>query len=348
MNHSNVNAIEYGIRVLEEEMRKRYSEREPSVLTPPSENSGEEKHLWLQWANKCLTGSGILLVIFFLFAPSSPTVPLKGKVVAREMHALDVKTNGEIVEIRKSNGDSVRAGEVIARIYDPLLHQEEERLRAEVAAGKVEIENLKKKISGETQILNSDQKLYEAGDLARIKLERQQIKVQETTGWLASKNAELQEKQIRLDSTAFRINNETIRSPFDGIIVSNVESKLNTQLQQGRELCHIASGGFLFELGLTEEAVPEIKTGQQVNLQLEAFPGRNFSGRIEEIRPIVFEDYPKPWIKTHNAHVLVSALSDLPEELKLGMTANSALRLHRKTGRLLRWIHEWAGKLKNG
>ena len=341
--------IEDGIRVLEEAMKARYNEKTPSVLKPPEGvyRSYEVSPFWKKF-KKNLQWGGLVIGVLFLLSPVKQQVPLEGKLIAYEMRVIDAKLDGELISITKSNGASVKKGEVIGKIYNSSLHQERERLEAEIKIAEAELSGLKQTSESAQVIYSRYQRLYDGGDLSLIGLDLQKIKTREAERQFKVKEAEYNERKIRMSNLEKRLADEVILSPVDGIITSPIAEKLNTRVRENDPLCDVAVGGMRFEFKVREEAVQSINIGQILPINLEAFPGKTFKGKVDEIRPIVFEDSPKPWMKSYNARVLVSIVTALPAESRFGMTAKSRIRSKERISRVARWLRDWGEQLKTG
>lgn len=343
------NSVEESIRALEEEMRRRYGEKAPDATRSQGGSvyrSYEVPPIWGK-AKRVLQWGGAVWAFYFLFFPSRPTLPLEGKLIAREMRRIDARLEGEVIQLLKSNGDSVTEGEVIGRILNPGLRREKERLGAETRVLEKELSGLRKSLEGEERVFATSKRLFRAGGLERLRFELQEMKVEEARSRVLVKEAELRELEVRRSGLLARLEDEIIKSPVQGIITSPVEEKLKAQVKEGETLAEVAYGGMRFEFRVKEEALSSIGIGQALPVRLEAFPGKGFKGKVEEIRPIVFEDNPKPWIKSYNARVLVSSVKPLPEGARLGMRAKSEIRVKRRTSRLFRWIGEWKERLRS-
>lgn len=337
--------VEESLQALEEEMKKRYGEQDgngqdmPSVLKPPEKvyRSYEAPAFWKK-AKKWLIRGGALLAGYYLLFPASFSFPLDGKLIASEMRTIDAKVMGEIVELAKSNGDYVDAGEIIGRIESPYLRREKSRLEAETEVLVTELDGIQKPLEVEQKKLAVYKRLYEEGDLARLKFEEQEMKTEELASRYAVKEAEVQERKVRLANLEKQLEGEIIRSPIPGLITSPIQEKLNAHIKEGESICDIAFGGIRFEFRVKERAVRAIAIGQKVKIKLDAFPTDRIEGKVEDIRPIVIEDNPKPWRRVYNARILVTSLTPLPKEARLGMSAKSRIRLKKRMSRLGMWF----------
>lgn len=338
--------IQAGIEALEEEMRERYGEHgrnggsEPSVLTPPDDNVYRSYEVPIFWkkAAKHLKLGGALLLLYFIFFPVSLSFPLNGKLIAREMRVIDSKLDGELVSLSKSGGDTVTEGEVIGKISNPYLHNEEKRLEAEINVLEAEFGGLQKALEAGQRKFDTYKRLYEEGDLARLQFQDEEMKFEELQSRFTVKQAEVNERKIRLSNIKKQLEGEIIQSPISGIITSSIQEKLNSHFKEGEHIAEIAYGGMRFEFRVKEQAVRAIQIGQKVKIRLDAFPGKKIEGRVDDIRPIVIEDNPKPWEKAYNARILVSGLTPLPKEARVGMSARSQILLKQRMSRFAMWF----------
>lgn len=308
-----------------------------SYVNPPLLIKLKSLLRWVVW----------VLIAFWLFFPSFQTIPIDGKVVASQMRKIDVKLDGEMVSIFKSNGSAVKKNEVIGKMRNTFLRNEQQRIEAEIKILEAESEALRQDLLGAEKILISYRRLFEGGDLPRIKLELQEREVQQSQNRLTIKQTEMNERKIRLDNLKTRLVNENILSPFEGIITSAIEEKEHAYLREGDTLCEIASGRKMLEFDVREEALQSLEIGQMINAKFEAFPSKTFYCQVKEIRPLVFEERPKPWLKTYNARVRAATLSPLPETARLGMTAKSQITLKQKANRISKWLQEWKDRTQN-
>ena len=330
-----------------ENRAKRQLEEIPNVLKPPDSPYRTHKTTpLLRRASKALKYFATAFVIYYLFFPVQHNAILNGKVIAKEMRSIDAKVDGELVSLVKSNGDAIRKGEEIGRIYSLPLHQEKDRLGAEIKVLIAQLVGLKKDIEYENDLVLRYKSLFDTGDISRIRLGQEEIKCRDIEAAILVKEAEIQERAVRFSNVNRSLKGEVIRNPFDGIITSSIGERLKSQVKIGDRLCDIAYGGMQFEFRVKEDVIRSIQVGQKLILKIEAFPGMRFEGRVDEIRPIVMEDMPKPWMKVYNARILVSVAKTFPEGVRFGMTATSRLLLKARMSNVSKWIYEWKARMK--
>ena len=163
-----------------------------------------------------------------------------------------------IVEICDCEGKTVAKGDVLARLDDREVQAQMKELRAR--------ENFLK------NEMNRVSELITRGAATTQAYERAAMDLQQVQGLMAVQ--------------AERINDYTIVSPIDGIV-----------LRRDGEIGEIAEAGqILFRVGVpaplqvvaevNEEDIPRVTLGQVVLFRTDAFPDRRLEGRISEITPM--------------------------------------------------------------
>jgi RND family efflux transporter MFP subunit len=163
-----------------------------------------------------------------------------------------------IVDLCICEGERVAKGDVLARLDDREVEAQMKELRAREAFLKSELERVSQLITRGASTTQS--------------YERASMDLQQVQGLMAVQTE--------------RINDYTIVSPIDGIV-----------LRRDGEIGEIAEAGqILFRVGVpsplqvvaevNEEDIPRVAMGQLVLFRTDAFPDRRLEGRISEITPM--------------------------------------------------------------
>lgn len=106
---------------------------------------------------------------------------------------------------------------------------------------------------------------------------------------LTLKNIEQAENQlalsrINLELAMLDIDKNKLTAPYDGIVL---ESNFSNGVYAGPgPAISIISSVFEVKSDINETDISKIKTGQEVNITLDAFPDQNFPGKVSSISPI--------------------------------------------------------------
>ncbi|HDP36571.1 MAG TPA: efflux RND transporter periplasmic adaptor subunit [Candidatus Atribacteria bacterium] len=95
--------------------------------------------------------------------------------------------------------------------------------------------------------------------------------------------SEINEQELNFQIAKKNLEDTTLKAPFSGLI-TEVSVKPGDYINSGREVVYIIDdSSYEIEVAINEIDSLEIQEGQEAIIILDAFPGREFSGRVEEI-----------------------------------------------------------------
>ena len=158
------------------------------------------------------------------------------------------------------------------------------------------------------------------GNLTRIDAVKQDIEV--ATAQINAANASLNQASIQLDYTQ-------LKSPLKGIVTSrNIEP--GETVSSGREVITVADLSRVdLKIFIDETEIGKAKPGQKVDIKVDTFPGKTYTGYVSFISPE--GEFTPKIIQTKKERVklvyLVKVSVDNPGlELKAGMPADAWLK----------------------
>lgn len=144
--------------------------------------------------------------------------------------------------------------------------------------------------------------------------------------------AQVAQTEAKLGTIKSRINQSTIHSPFNGIIVEgDLKERLGAPVTQGEVLYKIGQlSGIFAELNIHESDIERIKDNMKGRISLAGRPGEKFHISLERVESVAFPDKAGSVF-----HARTSITSDLPEWFRPGMTGIAKLDAGKKP---LIWI----------
>lgn len=271
--------------------------------------------------------------------------------VSGTIKELLVDVNSEVKEgdlIAKLDQDLFRA-EVLqaqAKLEDALANlakekagvkMQKDQIAAGIAEAKASYKNLEEKHKRAKELIRRQlisKEEYETTkadwEMAKARFVESSARIDETKVKEADiKVAEAQVKRARaeLQLAQVKLDRSVIRAPVSGLVIlKNVEAGQTVAASlQSPALVTIADLRTMKVDAWVDEAdIGKVKTGQEVEFQVDSYPDRTFSGKVVKI-------YPSPQIQnnvvTYDTEIHVSN-KDLA--LKPGMTANVTIVLARK------------------
>ncbi len=167
-------------------------------------------------------------------------------------------------------------------------------------------------LNGEIEeVLISEGKRVTGGEVL-VRLE----KSQQELNYLKAKNiyeliktsgseSEIKEEELNFQIAKKNLEDTSLKAPFSGLI-TNISVKPDDYINSGSEVANIIDdSSYEIVVAVNDIDSLEIKVGQEVIIILDAFPGREFSGKVKEI---------------HNYTQNVNGVVTLPVTVKLDET----------------------------
>lgn len=171
--------------------------------------------------------------------------------------------------------------------------------------------------------LNLARSPYTEWDVAQlentVRSAEQQVKLAKnpyTDNDLDVARAQVQQAQAALDATNVQLADATIVAPFDGVVSERTLS-VGSMAAPGSPIVSLISSELEISLSVEEARSGMLKEGQASTVQVAAYPGQNFDGKISSVAPTV-----DPKTRTLVAKVSVK---DDKKQLKAGMYARVAI-----------------------
>ncbi len=181
--------------------------------------------------------------------------------------------------------------------------------------------------------LDDAKKAYEIG-LNKQMSARRNVAVSKAD--IARSQAQVSQAQAALDQAKEDLQNSTIASPIDGIVLSrDVEvgdavSSILVLGSQATQLFTIGNMSTVYVLGKVDQAdIGKVYMGQTARIRVESFPKKIYDGKVTKISPMGVE---KDNVTTFEVRV---SIQNPTGELKANMSANAELIIREKHNVLL-------------
>lgn len=255
------------------------------------------------------------------------------RVVNDENHTWRVGaiTEGRIVSIEANPGDTIREGQVLARMHSHDIHES----RAEYQKAETELSRLKIAEAYALRVRDRAKRLYElkAGALEQVEHAEAELRNTQT----AVANAEVEVRRTRLHLTEFlgisvKAAEHTtaehghtadefipVRAPASGTLLARNITQ-GTVVTPSMDLFVISDLSRLWAIAeVNEEHLPKLREGMPARLFVQAYGERGFAGRIGKIGEALDPS-------THTVKVRID-LANVRGALKPEMYASSEIEI---------------------
>lgn len=243
-------------------------------------------------------------------------VSASGKIFPATEVKISSDVSGEIVELYIKEGDSVYAGQVLAKIDPDTYVSAVERGRATVnnsksqlSMAKAQIENAKAQIEQiKAQLVNAraihsrNEKLLKDKLISQVEFDQSLASKQSLEAQQRAAEASLNSSINSSEGQAFAIKSAeaslrelqtslsrtTIKAPMTGIIsslsVEKGERVVGTIQMTGTEMMRISNlNNMEMQVDVSENDIPKVKMGDIADIEVDAYVGKKFKGIVSEI-----------------------------------------------------------------
>jgi len=275
----------------------------------------------------------VLAIISFIFKNNSKSDPKvtvddskitsineivtgSGKIFPEKEIKISSDVSGEIVELYVVEGDSVKAGQVLAKIDPESYVSAVERGKAslnnakaqksisksQVLASQAQKEQILAQLANAQAIHNRNKNLLSEGVISQAEFDNSKSNLNALEANIKASNSNIQSSEEQAKAAQFTIKSAeaslrelqtslsrtTIKAPVSGVIsllnVEQGERVVGTIQMAGTEMMRIANlNAMEVQVEVSENNILKVETGDSVNIEVDAYLDRIFKGYVTEI-----------------------------------------------------------------
>ncbi|HEY0680526.1 MAG TPA: efflux RND transporter periplasmic adaptor subunit [Chitinophagaceae bacterium] len=230
------------------------------------------------------------------------TVTSSGKVYPEIEVKVSPDISGEIVELTVQEGDSVKRGEVLARIYADIYSTQRDQAAAAVNQQQAMVENSAAQLEALRATLDQAKNTYDRQkkllndkvisasefETAESAYRSAQANYNAALQGIRSGQAGVQGARAQLQRANKDVGRATIVAPMDGVVsllaVKKGERVVGTAQMAGTEMMRIADMSRIeVRVDVGENDVPKVHLGDSAIVEVDAYNTRKFKGIVTQI-----------------------------------------------------------------
>jgi len=252
-------------------------------------------------------------------------VGVAGEIGPAEQVSVRPEVNGRISELPVDVGDSVKKGALLFALDDRDLKLEVETRQKQIESTKLQLDKSRIAMDQAKRDYDRDQELFEAKLLSEQAFEasRQRHESAIKDHEIALNAIERSEKDLALAEE--RLSRARIMAPFDCTVLTRPISAGQAVsgsggFNSGTEVLTIADlSAMVISAHVNQADVTRLKSGMQVDVEVDAVPGLKIQGEVERIAP---QATLRNNIKGYATRIV---LKSLDPRVQPGMTANISI-----------------------
>lgn len=230
------------------------------------------------------------------------TVNASGKIYPEIEVKVSPDISGEITELTVQEGDTVRKGQLLARIYADIYSIQRDQAASGVAQSQAQVANARAALGALQAQLDQAKKTYDMQkklfdekvisqnefNVAESAYRSAQANYNASAQSIRGGQASVQSARSSLQRANKDLDRTAIRAPMDGVVsllnVKKGESVAGNSFNVGTEMMRIADMNSIeVRVDVGENDVPKVRLGDTALIEVDAYSGRKFKGLVTQI-----------------------------------------------------------------
>ncbi|CAN5767822.1 efflux RND transporter periplasmic adaptor subunit [soil metagenome] len=255
------------------------------------------------------------------------TITVVGNLVGAATVDAVPRVQGRLDAVYVKLGDPVRRGQAIAKIEDRELVEQIKQAEATYNVSQATIRQRQADLKLAQNNMERSKSLFERDLLPRQTFDDTDARFQAAQAQLELSMAQMEQTRSRLDELKINLSNTVITSPVEGFIGKRTLDPgasvgVNTSFISVVDIRTVR-----LVINVVEKDLRRIHQGTAVEVEVDAYPGENFSGRVARLAPIL-----DPATRTAQVEI---EIPNATYRLKPGMYARARFTVEKHDGALV-------------
>jgi RND family efflux transporter MFP subunit len=219
-------------------------------------------------------------------APITEHVMVVGNLIGAATVQAVPKINGRLETVNVKLGDAVRRGQIIAKVEDREIQEQVRQAEAQFNVSRATIRQREADLKLAQTNLERNRSLLERELLPRQTFDDTEARYQAALAQVDLSRAQFEQAKSRLDELQINLANTVIASPVDGFVGKRF-------LDPGAFVGPNSPVASLVDIrtvrmvaNLVEKDVKRVTPGTHADVEVDAFPGETFAGRVSRVAPV--------------------------------------------------------------
>ena len=250
-----------------------------------------------------------------------------GNLIGLQTIDIAPRTGGRLLSVNVQLGDSVRRGQAIAKVEDREIAEQVRQAEASMEVSKATIRQREADLKVAELNFDRSKNLFSRQLLAKQALDDAESRYLAAVAQVDLAKAQQSQNEARLQELQFNLQNTVVTSPVDGFVGKrNVDPgamvNTNTAIASVVEISRLK-----LVVNVVEKDLRMVTAGDVGVVEVDAYPGEKFNGRIARVAPVL-----DPATRTAPIEI---EIPNGDNRLKPGMYARISLTVEERKNTLL-------------
>jgi membrane fusion protein (multidrug efflux system) len=220
-------------------------------------------------------------------ADMSQTITVVGNLVGAQTVAAVPKISGRLEAVAVRMGDRVTRGQRLATIEDSEIREQVKQADASFAVAQATIRQREADLRFAQTNLDRSRSLFERQLIPRQTLDDSEARHQAAAAQLDLAQAQYAQAQARLDELKINLANTVIASPVNGFVGSRTLDPGAWVTPNSAFITLVDIGVVRIVSNVVERDLRRIPAGLPAAVEVDAYPGEQFAGRVAHVAPVL-------------------------------------------------------------
>jgi RND family efflux transporter MFP subunit len=219
-------------------------------------------------------------------APVAEQILVVGNLIGAATVQVVPRVNGRLADVTVKLGDTVRRGQTVAKVEDSEI---QEQVRQAEAAFKVSQATIRQR-DADLKLAKTNkersQSLYDRQLLPQQTFDDTVARLEAAQAQNDLANAQFEQAKARLEELKVTLSNTIITSPVDGFVSKRFSDPGAFVGPNSPVVAVVDIRTVRMVANLVEKDMKRVPVGTSAAVEVDAFPGEKFSGRVSRVAPV--------------------------------------------------------------
>jgi RND family efflux transporter MFP subunit len=196
------------------------------------------------------------------------------------------RVSGRLDSVQVQLGDRVARGQQVAKVEDRELREQVNQSKANIEVNKATVVSRENDLRVAESALERAKTSFERGLISQQAMEDAEARQNAAAAQVQVAKAQLSSTQARLEELEINLANTILTAPMDGVVSKRNLDPGAFAGTQTAVVSLVDIGTVRLIANLVEKDFKRIAVGGQAMVEVDAFPGEQFVGRVSRVAPV--------------------------------------------------------------
>jgi len=219
-------------------------------------------------------------------APVAEQIQIVGNLIGAATVQVVPRVNGRLATVNVQLGDSVRRGQMVAKVEDLEIQEQVRQAEAAHKVAEATIRQRQADLKLATTNRDRSKSLYDRQLLPQQTYDDTEARYQAAQAQSDLAGAQFEQAKARLEELKITLQNTIIASPVDGFVGKRFSDPGAFVGPNSPVVSVVDIRTVRMVANLVEKDMKRVPVGTTAAVEVDAFPGEKFSGRVSRVAPV--------------------------------------------------------------